>query len=197
MATQNHKQSQAVRIIGGLFRGRKLQFPAEPGLRPTPDRVRETLFNWLQWLLPGARCLDAFAGSGALGFEACSRGARSVVLLETQNKAYACLRANQQRLQAEHCQIYQQSVLDYLRNNAQAPTPFDVIFLDPPYAADLWSPVASALEQGGFCHAKTLVYLEIPKAQDWPVLPSNWQMEKTQTAGAVRYGLWRCGPALK
>ncbi|TPW17985.1 MAG: methyltransferase, partial [Halothiobacillaceae bacterium] len=119
----------SLRIIGGTWRSRRLEFPTVEQLRPTPDRVRETLFNWLQHRIGGARCLDLFAGSGALGFEALSRGANEVVFVEIDPAAVQALRANAQRLQADNAQIIHEEALRYLAKPAD---PFDIIFLDPP-----------------------------------------------------------------
>lgn len=121
-----------LRIIGGRWRGRRVAFPDAQGLRPTPDRVRETLFNWLAPRIAGARCLDLFAGSGALGFEAASRGAARVVMIEQDQLAFAALQANAKTLQATRVQIVRGDALNFARSANQ---PFDVVFVDPPYRA--------------------------------------------------------------
>lgn len=127
-------KSNQVRIIGGQWRRRILSFPDLPGLRPTPDRVRETLFNWLGQRLHGLRCLDLFAGSGALGFEAASRGAASVVMVERDRKALAHLRAARESLAAAQVELVQADAESWL---AGSQAPFDVIFLDPPFQSGL------------------------------------------------------------
>jgi 16S rRNA (guanine966-N2)-methyltransferase len=151
------KRANAVRIIGGEFRSRMLHFPAAAGLRPTPDRVRETLFNWLGQRLYGQVCLDAFAGSGALGFEAASRGAARVVMLERDSKARDALRQNASLLQTQGVEILQMDALTYLSRPGEL---FDVIFLDPPFDQALLVPAlqsaATRLRPGG------KIYVEAP-----------------------------------
>jgi 16S rRNA (guanine966-N2)-methyltransferase len=128
------RANNSVRIIGGEYRSRVLRFPDLPGLRPTPDRVRETLFNWLGQRLDGLICLDAFAGSGALGFEAASRGAVRVVMLEQERTAYEALLHNAQVLAASSVEVLRRDAKSYLANPGEA---YDLIFLDPPFAGDL------------------------------------------------------------
>ncbi|MCS6785524.1 MAG: 16S rRNA (guanine(966)-N(2))-methyltransferase RsmD [Thiobacillaceae bacterium] len=157
-----------VRIIGGAWRSRVLRFPARPGLRPTPGRVRETLFNWLGQDLSGWRCLDLFAGSGALGFEAASRGAAEVVLVERDARALAALRRNAEALGAQQVRIVPADALAFLHS---APGRFDLILLDPPYDSALLAP---ALAAAGRClqpHGK--IYVEarvVPDLSAWRVL---------------------------
>ena len=131
-------KNNLLRIIGGEWRSRKLKFADVPGLRPTPDRVRETLFNWLQWHVPGARCLDLFAGSGALGLEALSRGARDVVMVEKHPAAAQALRDNLTLLGARNARLVHDDALRYLGRVTVA---FDLIFLDPPFRQMLLEPV--------------------------------------------------------
>lgn len=169
-----------VRIIAGRFRGRVLRFPDLPGLRPTPDRVRETLFNWLGQRLDGLRCLDAFAGSGALGFEAASRGAAQVVLTETQPQALAALRANARLMEGADLQVLAVDGLAYM---AGACGRFDVIFLDPPFASGLL-PVALAgaatrLAPGG------RIYAEFGERPDL----GAWRVSREGRAGQSRFVL--------
>lgn len=153
-------KSNQVRIIAGGFRRRLLSFPDVPGLRPTPDRVRETVFNWLGQRLDGLMCLDAFAGSGALGFEAASRGAAHVLLLEKDAKALAALRRNAADLGGGHIEIRAAEALRYLSQPGEA---FDVIFLDPPFAADLIHEAlrlaVGRLRQEGRIYAETPSFL--------------------------------------
>ncbi|AFJ01776.1 Ribosomal RNA small subunit methyltransferase D [Methylophaga frappieri] len=189
MAKSKNKSnsSGSVRIIGGRWRGRKISFADLSDLRPTPDRVRETVFNWLQADLGGAHCLDAFAGSGVLGFEAASRGARSVDLVEQDKQAFALLNATQQQLQAGECRLFRQDVRMMLTETSQ---PYDVVFLDPPYRLQYWQSVAELLEERKLLQPHSLIYLEYPAGQAVPVLPENWQMQKSKTAGDVTYCLF-------
>lgn len=176
-----------IRIIGGNLRNSRLQVPEMPGLRPTPERVRETLFNWLAPVIEGARCLDLCAGTGALGIEACSRGAGSVQFVERDALAAQALRDNLSRLRIEVAQV---SVLDagaFLHGAARA---FDLVFLDPPFALGLWSELARQLEAGGWLAANALIYVESPRAGE-PELPSNWSVHREGHAGEVRFALYR------
>jgi 16S rRNA (guanine966-N2)-methyltransferase len=179
----------SVRIIGGGWRGRRVSFPDIPGLRPTPDRVRETLFNWLQHAIVGARCLDLFAGSGALGLEALSRGAREVVFVE---QAVAASRALQEQLirLGGHVrgQVVEMGAARYLRSPAQA---FDIVFLDPPFGRDALAEYVPLLDTGTWLKAEALVYLENEKQAGVPVLPAHWQLLKSKSAGEVGYHLAR------
>jgi 16S rRNA (guanine(966)-N(2))-methyltransferase RsmD len=144
-----------VRIIGGAWRSRILRFPDLPGLRPTPDRARETLFNWLGQRLDGQRCLDLFAGSGALGFEAASRGAAEVVMVERDPRALAALEHNAQALGATQVRLLRADALGYLESDCGR---FDLILLDPPFDADLLAPAlaraATRLKAGGRIYAE-------------------------------------------
>ncbi len=188
MAKQ-HKTNKAghLRIIGGNWRGRKLSFPDADGLRPTGDRVRETVFNWLQPVMGGSRCLDCFAGSGALGFEAASRGAGSVVMIEADRQAYQFLSNNAELLQADSCELVHGRVEHYLRS---AQTPFDVVFLDPPYQANVWSDIANLLTDRGLLSEGARIYLEYPRREPQPVLPQSWHCLKEKQAGDVKYALF-------
>lgn len=176
-----------VRIIGGVWRSRRLSFPASAGLRPTPDRIRETVFNWLTPALPGARCLDLFAGSGAFGFESVSRGALHAVLVEKQIEVVAALRENSKRLKAEAVEIVHADALQWLRSLGHV---FDIIFLDPPYASGLLGPCIELLEAKVWVKPKSLVYLETPKGEA-PPLPASWELLRSMTAGQVGYHLAR------
>jgi 16S rRNA (guanine966-N2)-methyltransferase len=179
----------SVRIIGGGWRGRRVSFPDIPGLRPTPDRVRETLFNWLQERIAGARCLDLFAGSGALGLEALSRGAKELVFVE---QAVAAARALQEQLicfggQAR-AQVVQMGAARYLRSVPQA---FDIVFLDPPFGRDALAEYVPMLDEGQWLKPGALVYLENEKKAGAPPLPAHWQLLKSKSAGEVGYHLAR------
>jgi 16S rRNA (guanine966-N2)-methyltransferase len=179
-------RSNELRIIGGTWRGRRLRFPAVGALRPSPDRVRETLFNWLQWVIPGARCLDLFAGSGALGFEAVSRGADLAVLVDRDPRVVAVLRANAGRLTADRVRIVEADAEAYLQRTGQ---PFDIVFLDPPYRSPLLERCAALLEQNGWLAPSAHIYLEAPAAGGAPVLPERWRLVHSQRAGQVGYHL--------
>ncbi|MCB1777962.1 MAG: 16S rRNA (guanine(966)-N(2))-methyltransferase RsmD [Candidatus Competibacteraceae bacterium] len=186
---KSHRQStQALRVIGGQWRSRRLEFPGLPGLRPTPDRVRETLFNWLAPVLPGARCLDLFAGSGALGIEALSRGAAEVVFVERQPRAVHALRDNLDRLSVSNARVDQFDALAWLRSPG---TPFDIVWLDPPFSENLLEPACALLEQGGWLATMAWIYLEIQADQPRPPLPAHWTFHREKTAGRVAYRLVR------
>ncbi|HYE36197.1 16S rRNA (guanine(966)-N(2))-methyltransferase RsmD [Methylocaldum sp.] len=175
-----------LRIIGGRFRSRKLKFPDAPGLRPTPDRVRETLFNWLRDEIESARCLDLYAGSGALGLEAASRGAARVVQVERDAAACAALERNRTLLNAEAVEIVQAEVRRFLAGEGQ---PFDVVFLDPPFHQDLVIPCCRALEENGWLSSRAKIYLEAESAFRLEGLPENWQILRGNKAGEVGYHL--------
>ena len=182
-----------VRIIGGEWRGRKLHFPPSAGLRPTPDRVRETVFNWLQFELAGARCLDLFAGSGALGFEALSRGAGEAVFVEHDPVAARAIGDMLARLRCDRGRVEQADALAWLERGPPASKPFDIVFLDPPYA-EAWLPVlAEKLERGGWLAPRAWLYLEDAAARGEPALPSGWTLHRSKRAGDVGYHLARRG----
>ena len=166
-----------------------MSFDADAGLRPTPDRVRETLFNWLAPTLPGCRCLDLFAGSGALGIEALSRGAAELVLVENRRAQASRL---QQHLTALDARAQTQVVrADALRWLASADTPpFDLVLLDPPFAAGLLTPACKALEAHRRLQNNALIYLESARSEQLE-LPSNWTLIRDKTAGRVAYRLAR------
>jgi 16S rRNA (guanine966-N2)-methyltransferase len=178
-----------VRIIGGSWRGRRIEFPDVAGLRPTPDRVRETLFNWLQWDIPGARCLDLFAGSGALGLEALSRGAAEVVFVEQAPAAARSLRTQLERLGGSgRAQVIEAGAARFLR---AAGEPFDVVFLDPPFGAGVLDEYLPQLAAGRWLKADGLVYLECQRQAGPPPLPAAWELLKSKSAGEVGYHLAR------
>jgi 16S rRNA (guanine966-N2)-methyltransferase len=182
-------RSNQVRIIAGQWRGRKLSFPDVQGLRPTSDRIRETLFNWLAPLLPGASCLDLFAGSGALGFEAASRGAARVVMVDRDRDVVQALRDNQQRLSASMIEIVHQDAKSYL---SAEDGEFDVVFLDPPFGdTTLLTQSIAMLHECGFIKEGGSVYLEMPVKAEPPAIPENWRPYREKTAGQVSYSLYR------
>lgn len=180
--------SNQLRIIAGEWRGRRLSFPDSDGLRPTGDRVRETLFNWLQPYIPGARCLDLFAGSGALGLEALSRGAEEAVFVERARPAVQALEANLQKLQAKGAHVLQGDALRYLAGPARR---FDVVFLDPPFGSDIIGDCCSRLEEGGWLSDGALIYLEHDAARPLPPLPAGWSLHRSGRAGQVAFHLAR------
>lgn len=178
--------SGRIRIIGGSLRNSRLEVPELPGLRPTPERVRETLFNWLAPVVAGARGLDLCAGTGALGIEALSRGAASVQFVEAQPAAAQALRDNLARLKAVGGQV---ATMDARRFLVGSPTPFDLVWLDPPFDADLWTGLAARLEQGWLSPSAWL-YVESPRGRV-PELPPAWALHREAEAGEVRHALYR------
>lgn len=193
VAAAGNQARNQVRIGGGRWRGRKLDFPDVAGLRPTPDRVRETLFNWLAPVIQGSRCLDLFAGSGALGFEAASRGAATVLLVERDAVVARHLRAQQQRLQAAELAVVQADALQFLAGEPQA---FDVVLLDPPFGQGLIEAALTALARGWLApHA--WIYLEAERGLDegrlrtW--LPDGFELVRSKATGQVGYHLARRG----
>ncbi len=177
-----------IRIIGGKYRGRKIFFPNNPELRPTPSRIRETLFNWLTPYIVNARCLDLFAGSGILGFEALSRGAIFSVFVEKDLKTVAILRENAKLLNADAIEIVKEDVCSWLK---QSVTPFDIVFLDPPYQAKLLPNCFALLEERGWLHAQSFIYFESNIPIEHVILPGSWQLLKEKKAGQVYYYLAR------
>ena len=170
-----------VRIIGGEWRSRIITFPPETDLRPTSDRVRETLFNWLGQDLTGKVCLDLFAGSGALGFEAASRGAKHVVMVERNLAVFRALRTSAAALAATTVELKRADALEFLRADDGI---YDVVFLDPPFRADCLPQVLAAL----IAHLATgaMIHVEAHRA---PVLPPQWQVWRSGRAGAVTHQL--------
>jgi 16S rRNA (guanine966-N2)-methyltransferase len=176
-----------IRIIGGHLRNSRLSVPDLPGLRPTPERVRETLFNWLAPTMAGVRALDLCAGTGALGIEALSRGAVTVQFVEPDASAADALRGNLARLKANGGDV---AGVDAIRFLQRAPEPFGLVFLDPPFTLQLWAPLAQKLEEGGWLTAAAQIYVESPRGQI-PVLPANWTLHREGHAGEVRFALYR------
>lgn len=180
--------SNQLRIIGGTWRGRKLSFPDVDGLRPTGDRIRETLFNWLAPDIQGARCLDLFAGSGALGLEALSRGASYSLMRERNSQAAHQLQLNLQLLQATQGEVSQGDTLAWLEQ-PNGGAPFDLVFIDPPFQLDLWQRAIDALENGGYLTDKAVIYVESGKDDSYQI-PSSWSLHRDKTAGNVCYRLF-------
>jgi len=176
-----------LRIIGGTWRSRQLQFQGVPGLRPTTARVRETLFNWLQFDITGSRCLDLYAGSGALGFEAASRGAKRVVQVENDLLACQSLRDNAQRLSAWQLSLQVSDVLAYLELSGE---PFDIVFLDPPFGQGLAQATCRLLELRGWLSPRAKIYVETEKQLQLLEWPKTWEPIRHKVAGAVAYRLF-------
>lgn len=176
-----------IRLISGQWKGRKLPVRDVEGLRPTTDRVKETVFNWLAGDVRGSRCLDLFAGSGSLGFEALSRYADCVIMIERDPLAARQLQQNLQQLGSNQGQVIQADARQWLSGPAQ---PFDLVFLDPPFRQDLLPQVCQLLEQGGWLTDQALIYLEREREGNAPALPANWQLLKDKQAGQVCYQLY-------
>jgi 16S rRNA (guanine966-N2)-methyltransferase len=182
-------RSNQVRIIAGRWRGRRLAFPDIEGLRPTSDRMRETLFNWLAPVLPGARCLDLFAGSGALGFEAASRGASRVVMNDRNAQVVSALQASRAQLAAEQVEVLSGDVRRCL---TRAGGPFDLVFLDPPFAQPgLLQEAVMLLNQAGRLNPGAYIYVELPANRPADGIPASWELHRQKQAGAVSYRLYR------
>jgi 16S rRNA (guanine966-N2)-methyltransferase len=177
-----------LRVIGGEWRGRKVRFPPVAAIRPTPDRVRETVFNWLQDVTPGSRCLDLYAGSGALGLEALSRGAREVVFVDVEPAIIRHLGDTLRELRCERGRVVRADARSFLEQPA---APFDVIFLDPPFAEPVLADICDRIEAGGWLKAGGLAYLEAPAAAGEPDLPAGWTLHRSKRAGEVGYHLAR------
>jgi len=179
--------SGRLRVIAGKWRSRRIAFPDREGLRPTPDRVRETVFNWLQADIPGSRCLDVFAGSGALGFEAASRGASHVVMIEQGREAAAALKKNIELLEAANMELVVADALNWLAHNERV---FDIVFLDPPFSTGLLNRSCELLESGQSLAKNAKIYVEHALDSDGPVVPDNWECLKSRSAGQVAYKLF-------
>jgi 16S rRNA (guanine966-N2)-methyltransferase len=189
-----HRPPNQLRVIGGRWRGTKLNFPPIAAIRPTPDRVRETLFNWLQTDIVNARCLDLFAGSGAIGLEALSRGASTVTFVDREPAIGKYLHETLQRLQCDQGEVHVMDALNFLQRPA---SPFDIVFLDPPFASsaeqELLSSLCMQLENRGWLNAHAWLYIECPSSMGSldkiPQWPRNWTMHRSKQAGQVGYHL--------
>jgi 16S rRNA (guanine966-N2)-methyltransferase len=188
---KNRSQAGRLRIVAGNWRSRLLAIADVEGLRPTSERIRETLFNWLAPTLPGSRCLDLFAGTGALGLEALSRGADEVVFVERHPAAARQLRSNIAALGTDDATVIEKDALDYLRE--APPEHFDVVFLDPPFAADLIGETCRLLSRMHWLAESALVYIELDRSATPPELPPGWTVRRNKTAGNVRYILVETG----
>lgn len=187
-ANKTKNKSTKLRIIAGEWRSRQLPIPNVEGLRPTPDRVRETLFNWINPYLPGAVCADLFCGSGALGLEALSRGAKQLTFVDNAKLVTRQMTDNLATLQASQAQVIQQAADAYL--NQPANQAFDIVFLDPPFRKGWLEKVIPLLEQGWLAE-RALVYIEMEKETPLTVLPEHWQLSKEKVAGQLVYRLFK------
>ncbi len=181
------KAPQRIRIVAGSLRGSKIDVVDVPDLRPTPDRVRETLFNWLAPVIVGMRCLDLYAGTGALGIEAISRGAMSCTFVERDPRAATMLTATLARLKVENGTVAQRDAIAWL-NDAEGP--FDLVFVDPPFANDAWTTISEKLETCGALADSAWIYLESP-ANATPAVPSMWRLHREGRSGDVRHALYQ------
>ena len=188
-AVPAHSGQGQLRIIGGQWRSRQFDFPMAHGLRPTPNRVRETLFNWLAPYVEGAKVLDVFAGSGALFLEALSRGAGSALALDLNSAAINSLRGHLLTLRCDNGQLLQTDALRHLEQ--QPATPFDLVFLDPPFSQGLLLPACTLLEEKGWLAADAWVYTESENSPSSLGMPGNWRLHREQKAGQVYYALWQ------
>ncbi|MGD8112957.1 16S rRNA (guanine(966)-N(2))-methyltransferase RsmD [Vibrio sp. TRT 21S02] len=185
--SQKKPSTGFVRIISGLWRGRKLPVHNAEGLRPTTDRVKETVFNWLAQDVPQAKCLDLFAGSGGLGFEAASRQAEHVTLIELNNDAFKQLQQNINALNASNLSAHNTDALSFLQ---QQGTPHHVVFIDPPFRKGLLSETISLLEQNGWLADDAMIYIETEKELTLEGIPENWHLHREKQAGQVSYRLF-------
>ena len=182
------KLANTLRIIGGEWRGRRIRFAGKGGIRPTPDRVRETLFNWLAAAVPGSRCLDLFAGSGALGLEALSRGAALATFVERDRENAARLRETAALLAPERATVVQADAIAWLGGRTE---PYDIAFLDPPFDAGILTESMRLLETRSWLASGAFIYVEMPAALGAPALPAGWAAHREGRAGAVGYHLAR------
>jgi len=187
MKKPNRAASGQIRIIGGQWRGRKLPVPDSPGLRPTTDRVRETLFNWLAPSMVNARCLDCFAGSGALGLEALSRYAGASTLIEMERGVAQQLQQNLATLKAANAKVVNTNTLTFLN---QSGTPHDIVFVDPPFRKGLLDDTLRLLEVNGWLANDALIYVESEVENGLPQVPVHWELHREKVAGQVAYRLY-------
>jgi 16S rRNA (guanine966-N2)-methyltransferase len=182
------KRDGSIRIISGLWRGRKLPVHDSEGLRPTTDRVKETVFNWLAQDIPRSNCLDIFAGSGGLGFEALSRGADKVTMIELDKNAHQQLITNKNTLKSEKIEIIHANALDYLQQSGQ---PYDLVFIDPPFRKGLLEDTIKQLEANQWLANNALIYIETEKEISHIDAPAHWKLYREKTAGQVCYRLYQ------
>lgn len=189
MASRSGRASGQLRIIGGVWRGRKLRFPSTVGLRPTPDRVRETLFNWLAHGIPGSRCLDLFAGSGALGLEALSRGAGYCRFVDCQTENLEAIGKHLSVLACESADCTRRDALSLL-DSENPQSPYDLVFLDPPFGKKLLNTTCARLTVGGWLAENACIYVESSTHDDALQPPAAWHLHREKSAGDVRYQLF-------
>lgn len=184
------KLTNQLRIIGGQWRGRKIQFEDLPTLRPTSDRVRETLFNWLAYFIPGSQCLDAFAGSGALGFEALSRGAKKITMLDQNPKIIHRINESIEKLNCKQwVDLIQTDSIKWLKQ--QSEVSYDIIFLDPPYQSRLLLPSCNLIKKNQMIKPNGYIYIETDKNFELSQLPKEWKLIKHKKASQVVYNLFK------
>jgi len=181
-------QNGFIRLISGKWRGKKLPVKDKEGLRPTTDRNKETLFNWLMHDVRDANCLDCFSGSGSLAFEALSRFAKNATLLERDKQVAAQLRENLQHLKVDNARVIETDSINYLQQ--MATQQFDIVFVDPPFHKGLVQPCCSALEENNYLATQALIYIEREAQLSDLLLPPNWQLLKEKSAGQVTYQLY-------
>lgn len=190
---KSQKLASKLRIISGEWRSRQLPIPNIEGLRPTPDRVRETLFNWINHFVPGAQCADLFCGSGALGLEALSRGAKSTLFVDNSKVVTRQMQENLTTLKANNADVVQQNAKDFLAE--ATPRPMDIVFLDPPFRKNWMEQIVPLLEKGWLAdHA--MVYIEMEKEASLPTLPAHWSLLKEKEAGQLVYRLFEVSKPL-
>lgn len=185
---KNNASKGNIRIISGRWRGRKLTVLAKPGLRPTTDRVKETLFNWLMPSISQAKCLDLFAGSGSLGFEALSRAAASCTFVEYDNDAAMQIKQNISLLKADNATIVKTDALSFLKQKPEHG--FDIIFIDPPFRKDLLNEVFELIDKNQWLNQNGLIYIENEKELSVSKIPLTWYLYREKEAGQVSYKLY-------
>lgn len=188
-SSQNQKTSGDLRIIGGDWRSRKLRFPDAGGVRPTPARTRETLFNWLSFYLAGSDCLDLFSGSGALGLEALSRGAAHATLVDNSAALTTALRGNLRLLGSESGNVVCAGADTYLSQRTRQP--FDIVFMDPPFRQGWLASLFPLLDTQGWVKPGGWIYVEHESETPPPAAPASWKLHRQKTAGQVTYCLYR------
>lgn len=191
MSNRAASKRNSVRIIGGELRSRKIVFEELPGLRPTSDRIRETLFNWLRETIRAENCLDLFAGSGALGIEALSRGAGRVVFVEKNPAASKMIRENLELFEVANADLICTDALSWLRTSANIDWQFGIVFLDPPFADESIYQVCSELDTGNFLKPTCRIYIESAEIILEANLPDNWELIRQKKAGQVYYHLFQ------
>ena len=181
-------QKGKLRIIGGQWKSRTIQFVGPSSLRPTPDSVRETLFNWLMPVIESSNCLDLFSGSGALGFEAASRGAFRADLVENNQTACRQLIKSRNELTAQQVYVHCDDVLNYLSTTTNT---FDIVFIDPPFDQNIITQVAKAIQQSGILKPESLIYIEQSKENEAPIVPSQWSLYRQKANGRIMSRLYK------